>query len=117
MHLIVCSYNGTYAFQSEYTLYSDIHATIKCGFTLERVRDMIKHTVIKIMENVKRSKQSTLRELIFPGTKFPKFCEFWLTSQKLGPAEFISKLPVHEILKSNSSKNSRFLNQVNQVSG
>ena len=88
-----------YAFQSEYTLYSDIHATIECGFTLKRVRNMIKHTVIKIMENVKRSKQSTFRESIFPGTKFLKFCEFWLTSRKLGPAEFISKLPVHEIRK------------------
>ena len=46
----VCSYHVTYAFQSESTLYSclnvkeflDIQATIECGFTLKRVRDMIR---------------------------------------------------------------------------
>ena len=55
MHLTVCSLHVRYTFQSESTLYSnfnfrfracfeqgvlDIQATIECGFTLTRVRDM-----------------------------------------------------------------------------
>ena len=46
----VCSYHVTYAFQSESTLHSclnvnydiDIQATMECGFTLKRIRDMIR---------------------------------------------------------------------------
>ena len=54
VHLTVCSYHVTYAFQSDSTLYSclnvkellarsrhlDIQATIECEYTLKRVCDM-----------------------------------------------------------------------------
>ena len=54
MHLTICSYHVTYAIQSEATLYSCLNphsivatlyscqVTKECGFTLKRVRDMIR---------------------------------------------------------------------------
>ena len=69
--LTECSYYVTYAFQSESTLYSclnftellasskeflDIQATIECGFTLKRVRDMIRTYSQMYREKRKREK-------------------------------------------------------------
>ena len=88
MHLTVCSYHVTYAFQSESTLYSclnvkellarnitsdmalvsskeflDIQATVECGFTVERVGDMIR-TYSQMHRTDKYSQHSSI---IWPG--------------------------------------------------
>ena len=70
VRLTVCSYHVTYAFQSESTLYTlNPHskclsvrlwtkATIECGFTLKRVRDMIR-THSQIQRTDKYSQHSS----------------------------------------------------------
>ena len=57
-----------------------------------------------------------LRELVSVRIKFHKFPEFCLVSQKLVPANIISKLPILRIREIGNSKNFEYLNHSNQVS-
>ena len=70
--LIVCFYHVTYAFRSESTLYScltfltflHIQVTIECGFTLKRVRGMIR-TYSQMHRTYKYSQHSSIIQTVW----------------------------------------------------
>ena len=92
--LTVCSCHVTYAFQSESSLYSclnvkellDIQATIECGFTLKRIRDMTR-TYSQMHRTDKYSEHSSVIWPVWPngwvfvyelsGSEYESSCSHW----------------------------------------